>query len=513
MHITVRPATRIRSAVLLFSSPWFAALFAVAWRGLFLANRGLAQGPAYFFDDALITLRYTANLAAGHGLVYNPGEAVLGTTTPLYALLMAPAALLGLALPWTAAIFNLLIDACIVFAFVRIGSGRPVFQFLAPAFYVLHPDILYFSANGMEMSLIVALALLMNSLFWRGRQVAAGIVAAALVMGRIDGVLFIVAVGVLAVAAQRRIPWRFALAALVAYTPWALITTLFYGSPIPASALAKRIWMAGTDRFFVLDIHYSDERLLPLALVGLVAVVAWRRREDGPGLLPIVRSLVVWMAVFSAFFIVLGSRIESWYRVPQHVTFVLLAALGGEAVWRQLPRIHHRAPRAVAATLAAWVLVTVAVPDLRGPWQRLYLTPLMPMEQEPVTTMHVRVGRWLREHAGGGTAMAGNIGHIGWQYRGPILDDVGLVSPTVLPLLNPETRDRSPLIAAFRPEFLALERREVDEMQTAIAEAGYVQVATFPYAPDPQHGSSPYRIYARPDAAAGLPSRTVVGTR
>jgi len=40
-------------------------------------------------DDAYITLRYAANLASGYGFVYNPGEAVLGTSTPLYTLFLA----------------------------------------------------------------------------------------------------------------------------------------------------------------------------------------------------------------------------------------------------------------------------------------------------------------------------------------------------------------------------------------------------------------------------------------
>src|SRR5580658_1554668 len=40
-------------------------------------------------EDALITLRYAENIAGGRGFVYNPGEHVLGVTTPLYALLLS----------------------------------------------------------------------------------------------------------------------------------------------------------------------------------------------------------------------------------------------------------------------------------------------------------------------------------------------------------------------------------------------------------------------------------------
>jgi hypothetical protein len=40
-------------------------------------------------DDAYITYRYARNLVTGHGFAYNPGEHVLGTTTPLFTLLLA----------------------------------------------------------------------------------------------------------------------------------------------------------------------------------------------------------------------------------------------------------------------------------------------------------------------------------------------------------------------------------------------------------------------------------------
>jgi hypothetical protein len=39
-------------------------------------------------EDALITFRYARNLTDGNGFVYNVGERVLGTTTPLLTLLL-----------------------------------------------------------------------------------------------------------------------------------------------------------------------------------------------------------------------------------------------------------------------------------------------------------------------------------------------------------------------------------------------------------------------------------------
>src|SRR6476620_5659196 len=41
------------------------------------------------YDDAYITYRYARNLATGHGLVFNPGEATDSASSWLYTLLLA----------------------------------------------------------------------------------------------------------------------------------------------------------------------------------------------------------------------------------------------------------------------------------------------------------------------------------------------------------------------------------------------------------------------------------------
>src|ERR1700730_5153616 len=41
------------------------------------------------FDDTYITFRYALNLASGFGFVYNVGEHVLGTSSPLWAMALA----------------------------------------------------------------------------------------------------------------------------------------------------------------------------------------------------------------------------------------------------------------------------------------------------------------------------------------------------------------------------------------------------------------------------------------
>src|SRR6202022_2682648 len=69
----------------------FAALVAPAVVAVLVR---LLTGP-HAIDDAYITFRYARNLAEGLGLVYNPGEWVLGTTAPLWAILLGGGYKLG----------------------------------------------------------------------------------------------------------------------------------------------------------------------------------------------------------------------------------------------------------------------------------------------------------------------------------------------------------------------------------------------------------------------------------
>src|ERR1700686_5368763 len=73
-------------------------------------------------DDAYITFRYARNLAEGLGLVYNPGEWVLGTTAPLWALLLAGGYRLGFTdLPWLATLVSAVCDAATAMLLVTFG--------------------------------------------------------------------------------------------------------------------------------------------------------------------------------------------------------------------------------------------------------------------------------------------------------------------------------------------------------------------------------------------------------
>ncbi len=77
-------------------------------------------------DDAYITFRYARNLISGLGYVFNPGEHVLGTTTPLYTLYLALAGRLGLDFILVGKLTNIVADtAAVVILFLVVSRYEP----------------------------------------------------------------------------------------------------------------------------------------------------------------------------------------------------------------------------------------------------------------------------------------------------------------------------------------------------------------------------------------------------
>src|SRR5216117_1663064 len=87
----------------------------------------LGVRAAWFFtiDDAFITFRYSANLAAGHGPVWNVGEdPVEGFTNFLWMLWHTPFAWLGLDLPTVAKLTSFAAGAAVLVMLVRYCHQR-----------------------------------------------------------------------------------------------------------------------------------------------------------------------------------------------------------------------------------------------------------------------------------------------------------------------------------------------------------------------------------------------------
>jgi arabinofuranosyltransferase len=426
----------------------------------------MLTGP-HAIDDAYITFRYARNLAEGLGLVYNPGEWVLGTTAPLWAILLGAGYKLGLTdLPWLATVVSAVCDAGSVALLVRFAvrlGWRPLGAALVGLAWALNPMSIAFATGGMETSLFVLFSLVVLGLatrltnnpqrgpLWgtvadtaadRGAQfrdlpLAAGLAGLAMLV-RPEGALLAAVVVGWTWLSRRNQTW---LAALAAATPMAVAgLTIFlrYGSPLPNSVAAKQVayqptWpfenavalllqagLPGWSTYLLGQVPAAVG--LVLAVLGLGALVEltrravpWLQHRSLPWL-----PFAAFGALYVAFYVVVGLRgvrLFPWYLVPIEPFYLLAAAAG-------LLRLGALRPSWLAALLVLWQLPAID-------WRQ----PLLPVgENHAREQVMLDVGYGLaRSLPSTAVIAAPEIGALGYASNLRILDTVGLVSPVAIP--------------------------------------------------------------------------------
>jgi hypothetical protein len=405
----------------------------------------LITGPRPI-DDAYITFRYARNLADGLGLVYNPGEWVLGTTAPLWAVILGACYRLGLTdLPWLATALSGLCDAAsaVLLVYLARRIGWPwLGAALVGMAWALNPMSIGFASGGMETSLFVLLALgaLTLAADRRGRVLAAAVCGVATLVRPEGALLAAVVLGWTFLVSRRQTP-RALLAACLPIGVAGLALLARYGSPLPNSVAAKQVaylpaWplenaaalliqagLPGWSTYLLAALPNAGIGLL-LAGIGLTTLAILARH----GVLDLQRQGVAWQpfaafaALYLAFYVVVGLRgvrLFPWYLVPIE-PFYVLAAVAGLA----------RLSRASAfGWLGAAALVIWQLPAID--WRQ----PLTPAGQDlGREELYLTVGRGLADSLPEGAVIAApEIGALGWASDLRVLDTVGLVSPAALP--------------------------------------------------------------------------------
>ncbi|HYU35465.1 MAG TPA: hypothetical protein VEW48_25205 [Thermoanaerobaculia bacterium] len=423
------------------------------------------------FDDTFITFRYALNLAAGHGFVFNLGERVLGTTTPLWALLLAGLHALGAPLPATALALSLLADAATAILMWHLLDrlGFPVWVSLAgPLLFLAVFDALSISRSGMEAPLFAALVMATLSALAAGRPAAAGCAAGLAALTRPEGLVLLPLLLLAGVLLPGEMPLRRRLlgAALAAAIlgAWAVFAVGYFGSCVPQSIVAKASHVAqdpGLARFSWMNLALFatfgqfgggiyqrtllqlNFLLIPLAGVGAAGLLLKALREGGRAAW-LHAVLLIWFPLGYIAGLALSHAFTwfPWYYGPIYPFAALLAAAGASTARRAGPVLIALL---VAGQLAA--AVRVKLPADRDFMIAGYLQSAGTIPREP----GVRVA-------------ALEIGAVGWKvWPLPVIDLLGLVTP--------EAVGREPLdvLHARLPEYLVV---RTDDAAPLLARAG-----------------------------------------
>jgi hypothetical protein len=425
-------------------------------------------------DDMYITYRYAQNLAAGRGLVFNPGERIFGVTDPGVALLLAAAhRATGLAIPllgtWLhalsiAAIAGLLLTAA------RHTNRRP--EAIAAGILLATSSVLW-AAQGSGPP--VALALLLVAASWQEKHPAwAGLVAGLAVICRPDALVGVAILGLLGAAKEKcnqdgkdpkdagqrqgrgALPWAYGLAAAVVVALGGFAARAWFGTLIPNTLAAKRAyaaldperWQSGLafwSRGYELLASSAGPLAIGIVVLGIVGLVFLARSAGRPGLLLALNGMVL-----AVIYPLLRVPFFVWYAAPPLTALLAAAPFAVGAAVRRIdrrgfslvsplplgegPEVRADAARASTRSWASAVVLLLLALPLVGSVLGGFRAARHPGAGDWRFPAYSQAGAWIAAHSTPDEDIAyEEIGILAFTSDRTVQDLVGLVTPRSLP--------------------------------------------------------------------------------
>jgi hypothetical protein len=433
------------------------------------------------YDDPFITYRYAYNLAHGQGFVYNPGERVLSTTTPLFTILLAALNFSTSDLPRSANLvgaISIALGGILLWDLSRTWK-TPVAGwaglFLYPTF------TLPLTTLGSETPLYIALNLGAIAFYARRRYPTAAAFAALATLTRPDGILVaIVLAAHYLLRIRRPVPWKAILVFAALVIPWFIFAWLYFGYPLPVTLAAKQqqgtlaISQTFAPGFLWIINWYSGSWQYWLEAVLAIIGVYWLVRKAHQWAL-----LLSWTGLYFISYSLLGVSRYFWYYAPLVPGYIALVGLGLEAVGNLiqnsrlgsssqpvaekqsdvnleqpalLPRPSPLRKR-ISYVAVGIILISLTLAQATNVYQR----SIMP---DPRATVYRAVGEWLRDNTPSDSLISSlEIGIIGYYAGRRVVDFAGLLQPEVAEQLhNSPNYDVAAIWAVtnYSPDYIVL---------------------------------------------------------
>ena len=443
------------------------------------------------FDDGLTTITHARNVPLGLGLVHHTGEgnihgftSALGVLIPLVGeLVHEGSGLVTMRLASLAA-------ACVTIAYARylcrdLGISSFPTAFVL-AYLAFDQNMIFFGMSGMETQ--VAVAILIAGVYHvrRAEFIPAGIALGLAPLVRPEFVLWLAPAFVyLAVINMRRAAASAGIASVLV-APWLLFTTLYYGSPVPNTIVAKSTinpipsfisngsitpwwnWLLGqfSGHLVILLEHLQPFREVwstaatPIPVPVLVAVAIVTVYFFVLGLMAVRQMRDMWPAVAFVFLFVAyriyflpAVNYYEWYLPPFLAVMMVIVALGMQRMAITLP-----APSKVAA-----VSLGVAF-AIHMPFSFVVERKVQSVEDQ----VRTQAALYLKAHVKPGQSVVSeSAGYVGFYGGVKLYDYPGLTSRTsvhALQALPPGERDIPHLIASLRPDWVILRPWELQAL-------------------------------------------------
>jgi hypothetical protein len=439
--------------------------------------RALSAIPITYFDDAFITFRYARNLAEGFGFVFNPGEQVLSVTGPLWGLIITPFFLISNNAEFLVLIFNILIEAAIVFVTAKYLFGKdntiPFLFFLI--FYLISPITARINIGSMEMNLFILLSITALILFNREKILYGISLSAILVFIRPEGVvlLFVLLAYLLFYKRNNALFFKSLILSLILISIPLLIQFYYYGSILPQSVIAKSGIEAQPFFVVVNNFLFSDALCiisLPFFIIGILL------KKDR-----FHKILIIWAGLFFLSYLIRRPLVWTWYPALVHYVMFIFASYGINKLITKLNIIRFFDKEYIRFTLYIFIIllwIIIAIKFGESPVENDIYRPMAEYGKQ--------------EEFKGKSIMASDIGIVGYAFPDSyIIDTEGLVSPKVVFSDSYKTK-----ILKFDPDYISVIaiRKNIELFKNdSILSASYIPIRRFSIQgekelyPNPEH--------------------------
>jgi hypothetical protein len=442
------------------------------------------------YDDPFITYRYARNLEHGIGFVYNPGDRVMSTTTPLFTMLLA-----GLGFGWAnlPQLANLIGGLSLAFGAVFLWDlantfGTPMVGWVGLLLYPTFP--LLVTTLGSETPLYLALCLGAFAFYARRRYLLTAVITALAILTRPDAALLAIILGIdylkrylswhLKIRGTTtrgevgieelddqsegdlmKFPWLAIMLFIILILPWYLFAWIYFGSPLPVTLFAKQsqALVAGSQHFaegFLTIASYYLARWyylieMVLALIGLGFVFSKPRRW---------LLLLSWTGLYFLAYSVLGVSRYYWYYAPLVPGFLVAVGLGFDAVLSWIKAIWGNQGKGLLRSFGNYrtmglIILLLGLVIFQG--GNLWQIRLNPDNRYGV---YKAIGLWLTSNTNpGDTVGALEVGIIGYFAQNRMVDFAGLLQPQIATQLSKQGTYEDVAIWAvekYNPDYLVI---------------------------------------------------------
>lgn len=436
------------------------------------------------FDDAYITYRYARNISAGLGFSYNPPQLVLGTTTPLYTLLLSLFSWLGLDIPTISLVLSWLGLAGTTWILLVASSddNRTINSILPAFFLILIPGS--YLILGMETAFFTALIHFSIYLVYQKKFTAAIIFASTATLTRYEGIIVAGLVLMAEWYLTRSKPIKNGLIFMVLLFPWIVYATLTFDSALPNTFYAKTgdfganafihefgLQMAGLFAFSQVDIIGGY-----IILIMIIVLLAWCLLVTRD---IFTRLTVSWGALYLVVYSLLGIRYSfHWYYYP--AIPAILLSMNTSLRWLQTRFKKTSIGNFLVVSHAPLLFISLPMFTLvtRG-------TITLNQQYEILASLGGRnniyplAADWVCAHSNPeATILTPEIGIIGWNCDRKIIDPYGLVTPDMIPFV--QGGERLVGEARMHPDFIIIPNVALDETKPTVPGAEIFQDVYLP---------------------------------